>query len=191
MGKDFLGTITGNQTQTIPGTTVTSEDLPAGGDEKTGMFSSLTNKEILAGGLAGTSAFLQIGAGKSAAQGYELQAQQSSVAAENARQMGVDQELAIRNRYTKNLSTAQTAMRASGIKGGATMGATINALQRGEEIAASGARNTAEMNAAAHEATGHALRRKGLSKQKEGLYGAFGEAASFATRFVERGKVKD
>jgi hypothetical protein len=186
MGKDYLQKLTGNNIQTIPGTTLTSEDLPA--EEKSGMFSKFTNKEILAGGLAGVSALAQIGAGNSRAKMFEWQASQADVAGEHARQMGKDQENAIRSQYTAAQSSAMTSLAASGVKGGATANATLNALQRSESNAAFGALHTANMSGLAKKSDAAGFRQRSLNERFEGKLGAFGELSKFASKMVERGR---
>lgn len=184
MGKDYLQKLTGNNIQTIPGTTLTIEDLPS----KSGMFSKFTNKEILAGGLSGVSALAQIAAGNSRAKMFEWKAAQADIAGEHARQMGKDQENAIRSQYTAAQSSIITSLAASGVKGGATASASLNTLQRSETNAVQGVKYTATMSGISEKLNAAGFRILRDKERIEGKLGAFGELSTFASKMVERGR---
>lgn len=183
MGKQFLSRLTGNTPGENPlGLTA---NTPTGG----GLFSKFSNKEILAGANSGLSALSSIVAGKLKEESSLIDAEQRDVAAENIRQLGVSQEQNIRSSFTEAQSQVVASLAASGIKGGATVQATVDTLQRREEGAVVGVRTTAEINALSKDIEAVRLRQRAGLERIEGQLGAFGELGSFAKRFAGRGRL--
>jgi hypothetical protein len=154
------------------------------------MFSNLNKAQILAGAAAGVSAFSHIAAGRADADMHELRAEQRDVLAENARQLGVEQEIAIRTRFNEAQNEAVASFAAGGIKGGATVKATHEAISQREESAVRGAKHTAKMNALSNKIESASSTQQAAQSSLSGLFGAFGEVSKFAIRKARRGKTK-
>lgn len=159
------------------------------------------NKEILAGGLAGISAFSKISAGAAEAAGLSAQAgefgflaQQQGLLAEQQETLGIQQVAVLMEEFGAQEASLQVALNSAGISGGATVDATFVQHEKGRERAIEASElDTRTQVLSTKQArlsslrTARALRSAAKSAKRAGKFGAFGDIVGFLGKGLLRG----
>lgn len=161
-----------------------------------GLFSGLfggdkgvRNKNILAGGLGGISALSSIASGNAEAKALEGQAEQTSLVAKQQALAGKEGEIRLREQLSASKGNLIASLGASGISGGSLVTTTLAQAEAAGQSEIAGLKAGTRAQVLSTKQTARSQEQLAKTARKEGKFGAFGKAASFASRLLQRGTV--